>query len=84
MQSELRHPDRSAAQTASLAFAKQLSCPVPEPLRPATAATCLRGLPERHYDAVASYPPLFICSGPSCRARGAGGRLRDCRRCRCS
>ena len=51
---------RSAAQTASLAFAKQAGCP-----DAATAAACLRGLPEQTLlDASASYQPLFISGGP--------------------
>jgi len=51
---------RSAAQAASLAFAKQAGCP-----DAATAAACLRGLPEQTLlDASASYQPLFISGGP--------------------
>jgi para-nitrobenzyl esterase len=51
---------RSAAQAASLAFAKQAGCP-----EMATAAACLRGLPEQTLlDASASYQPLFISGGP--------------------
>jgi para-nitrobenzyl esterase len=56
---------RSAAQTASLAFAKQAGCPVSGTTGPATAAACLRGLPEQALlDASASYQPLFISGGP--------------------
>jgi para-nitrobenzyl esterase len=48
------------AQTASLAFAKQAGCP-----DPATAAACLRALPEQTLlDASTSYQPLFISGGP--------------------
>jgi carboxylesterase type B len=51
---------RAAARTASLAFAKQAGCP-----DPATAAACVRGLPEQTLlDASASYQPLFISGGP--------------------
>ena len=51
---------RAAAQTASLAFAKQAGCP-----EPATATACLRALPEKTLlDASASYQPLFISGGP--------------------
>jgi para-nitrobenzyl esterase len=53
---------RSAAdaQTTGLAFAKQAGCP-----DPATAATCLRALPEQTLlDASASYSALFTYGGP--------------------
>jgi beta-glucosidase len=51
---------RADAQTASLAFAKQAGCP-----DAATAAACLRALPERALlDASASYQPLFVSGGP--------------------
>jgi len=51
---------RATAQAASLAFAKQAGCP-----DPATAAACLRALPETTLlDASASYQPLFTSGGP--------------------
>jgi carboxylesterase type B len=51
---------RAAAQTASLAFAKQAGCP-----DPATAAACLRARPEQALlDASPSYQPLFVSGGP--------------------
>jgi carboxylesterase type B len=51
---------RATAQTASLAFAKQSGCP-----DPATAAACLRKLPEKKLlDSSASYQPLFTSGGP--------------------
>jgi carboxylesterase type B len=62
MQSGGTCPTRSAvdAQTAGLAFAKQAGCP-----DPATAAGCLRTLPEKTLlDASTSYQPQFISGGP--------------------
>ncbi len=51
---------RATARAASLAFAKQAGCP-----DPATAAACLRGLPEQTLlDASTSYQPLFTSGGP--------------------
>jgi carboxylesterase type B len=51
---------RATAQAASLAFAKQAGCP-----DPATAAACLRKLPEmKLLDASTSYQPLFTSGGP--------------------
>jgi carboxylesterase type B len=51
---------RTTAQAASLAFAKTAGCP-----DAATAAACLRGLPEKTLlDASTSYQPLFISGGP--------------------
>jgi len=50
----------AAAQAASLAFAKQAGCP-----SAATAASCLRALPEQTLlDASSSYQPLFTYGGP--------------------
>src|SRR5690242_6162506 len=51
---------RPAARAASLAFAKAAGCP-----DPATAAACLRKLPEQTLlSASTSYQPLFISGGP--------------------
>ncbi len=51
---------QAGAQTAGLAFAKQAGCP-----DPATAAACLRGLPEKTLlDASASYSAEFTSGGP--------------------
>jgi para-nitrobenzyl esterase len=51
---------RATAQTASLAFAKAAGCP-----DQATAAACLRALPEKTLlDASTSYQPLFTYGGP--------------------
>jgi para-nitrobenzyl esterase len=51
---------RTTAQTASLAFAKAAGCP-----DPATAAACLRQLPEQTLlGASTSYQPLFTSGGP--------------------
>ena len=51
---------RATAQTASLAFAKAAGCP-----DQATAAACLRALPEKTLlDASTSYQPLFTSGGP--------------------
>lgn len=51
---------RATAQTASLAFAKAAGCP-----DQATAAACLRALPEKTLlDASSSYQPLFTYGGP--------------------
>ena len=51
---------RATTQAASLAFAKQAGCP-----DPATAAACLRALPEKTLlDASTSYQPLFTSGGP--------------------
>jgi para-nitrobenzyl esterase len=51
---------RAAAQAASLAFAKTAGCP-----DAATAAACLRKLPEQTLlSASTSYQPLFISGGP--------------------
>ena len=48
------------AQAAGLAFAKQAGCP-----NPATAAACLRALPETTLlDASSSYQPEFAYGGP--------------------
>jgi para-nitrobenzyl esterase len=59
---------RAAAQTASLAFAKQAGCP---------DAACLRGLPEQTLlDASASYQPLFISGGPERPASRCGRATR--------
>jgi len=50
----------AAAQAASLAFAKAAGCP-----NAATAASCLRALPEATLlNASASYQPLFTYGGP--------------------
>jgi para-nitrobenzyl esterase len=50
----------AAAQAASLAFAKAAGCP-----DAATAASCLRALPETTLlDASSSYQPLFTYGGP--------------------
>jgi para-nitrobenzyl esterase len=50
----------AAAQAASLAFAKAAGCP-----DAATAAACLRALPETTLlDASSSYQPLFTYGGP--------------------
>ncbi|HEY9244354.1 MAG TPA: carboxylesterase family protein, partial [Streptosporangiaceae bacterium] len=51
---------RAQAQAASLAFAKQAGCP-----DAATAAACLRALPEPTLlNASTSYQPLFTSGGP--------------------
>jgi para-nitrobenzyl esterase len=58
------------AQAAGLAFAKQAGCPVSGTTGsgttgPATAAACLRGLPEKTLlDASAGYSALFSSGGP--------------------
>jgi carboxylesterase type B len=50
----------ATARTASLAFAKQAGC-----ANPATAAACLRGLPETTLlDASSGYSPSFTYGGP--------------------
>ncbi|MGH3124630.1 MAG: carboxylesterase family protein, partial [Streptosporangiaceae bacterium] len=49
----------ATARAAGLAFAKQAGCP-----NPATAATCLRALPEKTLlDASSSYSPAFTYGG---------------------
>ena len=65
-------PSRSPAQaqTAGLAFARQAVCP-----DAATAAACLRALPEaRLLDASASYSPEFAYGGPDLPVAGGAGR----------
>jgi para-nitrobenzyl esterase len=57
----------ATAQAASLAFAKQAGCQ-----NPATAAACLRALPEQTLlDASASYQPKFTYGGPELPAADA-------------
>ena len=57
----------ATAQAASLAFAKQAGCQ-----NPATAAACLRALPEQTLlDASASYQPEFTYGGPELPAADA-------------
>lgn len=56
---------RATAQAASLAFAKQAGCAVSSAADQATAAACLRALPEQTLlNASASYQPLFTSGGP--------------------
>jgi para-nitrobenzyl esterase len=56
---------RSAAQTASLAFAKQAGCPCLEPLKPgATAAAPARPAGEDAARRQYQLPALFISGGP--------------------
>ena len=57
----------ATAEAASLAFAKQAGCQ-----NPATAAACLRALPEQTLlDAGASYQPEFTYGGPELPAADA-------------
>jgi para-nitrobenzyl esterase len=58
---------RDAAQSAGLGFAAQAGCPTA-----ATAASCLRGLPEATLlSASASFQPLFVSGGPELPAAPA-------------
>ncbi len=57
----------AAAQAAALAFARQAGC-----ASPATAAACLRALPEKTLlDASTSYSPQFTYGGPELPAADA-------------
>jgi para-nitrobenzyl esterase len=56
---------RATAEANSLAFAKAAGCPVSSTTGEATAAACLRALPEQTLlNASTSYQPLFTSGGP--------------------